>query len=278
MTKMTCDLSMGVNPVFDVSTNERFHTFEPGQRFRCRGDIRDKLLTFCDGDERLFPDPSVRPTVIGQAGSLKPRGHSPAAHLSADSGQAQVCMCVDGNMTPSDIDCIVLVPFTDDVRMRPGESGRLARSIWFGAENIHALDLEIAMDPMMPIAPARIVKQTEEEEYVANADTLIAKMRLSGTGLAEGAAPGLKHWVMMAQAQSAQTTFCYLLDDIAKFEIAIGRRGASLSGDRQTDWPARYDRRRNPAGPTVKSLAAEYNFHWECLPVTCSFVAVSWNC
>jgi hypothetical protein len=119
------------------------------------------------------------------------------------------------------------------VRVPLREAARLIACIRLGAKGIHALDFEVAEDAMMTVAPVRIGKESEEQEYIAHRHTIAVQMSLSGASLTQSAVPVLEHGIMMAEARSRQPTFCYTLDDIAEPEIAVCRDRTSLRGDRQ---------------------------------------------
>jgi hypothetical protein len=61
-----------------------------------------------------------------------------------------------------------------------------------------------------------ISEEPEEEEGIANADAVIAKMCLRCSRLAKCATPILEHWVVMAEIPSGQTPSGDMLDKFAE--------------------------------------------------------------
>ena len=184
------------------------------------------------------------------------------AHRAVHKRQSQAGIIRCGGIARSRVDRIVSVPLADRMRMATPEAGGLIRERWRHPRFGHVRDLEVAVDTVMGLAAVGPGEQTEEEEHVADTDSLVSEVALRRTGLAEGAAARLEHGIVVAEIRCGEPTSGCSLDDLAEAEVAVGRFGPGVpNGNGDADGAAVDDRRGCSAGRAVEPLAAEDDLH-----------------
>tara|TARA_B100000678_G_scaffold184798_1_gene154441 strand:- start:4173 stop:4457 length:285 start_codon:yes stop_codon:yes gene_type:complete len=79
----------------------------------------------------------------------------------------------------------------------------------------HIRYFEIAENSMVAVAFTLVREQTEEQKYVADANTLVLEVRLSSTALAEQAFVASEHRIFMAKVISRDPAPRSVLDNLA---------------------------------------------------------------
>jgi hypothetical protein len=142
------------------------------------------------------------------------------------------------------------------------EAVRLVSLAGAWSKRPNLLNFKKTKDSMVIISAGLLPEQTEEQEDVANAYSLILKMRLSSSGLAESTSAAVKHWVFMTATIPRHPTFRRLLHKIAQPRTCIGGFRPCRGWDWQADGFAVHDRRGRLTGRAVEPFSAEDNFHW----------------
>lgn len=161
----------------------------------------------------------------------------------------------------AEIECIVLIPLSNRMRMPAEESIRMVALGRSAAKVTNFVNFQVSEYAMVAAPAIRRSEQAKKEKYVADTDTVSLQMRLGCARLSESPAPIHEHRVFVAESGGANASFSHLLDNLSEPRAKVACLRASLGWNRKTNWFPRNDRRRGFAGRTIEALSTKDYSH-----------------
>lgn len=231
--------------------------------------ISNELLSASSYVQSFGSLPAIRPRVIGKADLAKPLRDPPTTDWAARPGQAKFLVRCARDLSATQIQRVVRVPFSERVWVTFREASRLIALDRMLSQRDYLSDLEIPEETVVSITAVLLCEQPEEKEDITNTDGVVREMGLCGSGLAKGAPAILEHGIVVAKIASSYSSSGRGLDNFRKAEVCVGGHGTMLGRDRKADRPFIDDRRRDAARSAVETFPAENDPHANWPPSKC---------
>ncbi len=222
--------------------------------------VADKFLPALGGIELGFADPSCFLTMIRKTEFTQPRRNGPEIDRRILRGEPKSrCRPSSDGGRPM-VNSVVRVPLPFEVRVRT--RGFVPVGLPFhDSRRSTAGDFQICEDAMVPMTIVGIDENSKEQEHVANAHRLAAKMALCCANLTKPAEVIREHGIVVAQSIPAYPAVRCPFNQIPELEIGVGRVRSPGCWNGQRYRLAVNNRRGATARRTIETLAAENNSH-----------------